>query len=254
MSRIYFEEKGNGLPVVLIHGFCETHAVWEHLVNQLAGAYRVIAIDLPGFGKSDSLPDPFTIDGVADHILKLLTVEWKLETCVLLGHSLGGYVVLAMAEKKPEMFSALGLVNSTAYADTKKRKLNRNKVLAFVSRHGAEPFVRSFIPPLFYSKSNPHINAVLEHGVKLSPHTLLSYTKAMRDRPNRTHVLKAFNKPILFLAGRQDTLIPVKEIEEQVCLARNSEVHVLYNTAHMSFLEKEEVTLHIIRNFLASVR
>jgi pimeloyl-ACP methyl ester carboxylesterase len=254
LSPLYYKEKGHGLPVILLHGFCETHAVWDHLVDHLAREYRVIAIDLPGFGSSELLPAPFTIDDVAECILNLLLKELKFETCVLLGHSLGGYIVLAMVEKKPELFSALGLINSSAYADSNERKLNRNKVMEFVSRHGAELFVRSFIPPLFYKKSNPHSAALVEHGVKIPPHIVLSYTKAMRDRPDRTHVLSAFTKPVLFLAGREDTLIPVKDIEQQVSHVKHSTLLILDNVSHMSFLEKEEESAHAIQNFIASIK
>ncbi len=242
------------MPVILLHGFCETHAVWDHLVDHLARNYRVIAIDLPGFGNSLLIPAPQSIDDVADQVLELLSVNLKLETSVLLGHSLGGYIILAMAEKKPELFSALGLVNTTAYAETTERKLNRNKVMEFISHHGVEPFVRSFIPPLFYKKSNPHSAALVEHGVKTSPLILLIYSKAMRDRPDRTHVLRSFSKPILFLAGREDTLIPYPEIEEQAGLVKHPTLRILDNVGHMSFLEKEEETAHAIQNFIASIK
>lgn len=254
MSPLYYEENGHGLPVILLHGFCEICAVWDHLVVYLASKYRIIVIDLPGFGKSTQIPTPHSIDEAADRILELLTVDLKLETSVLLGHSLGGYIVLAMAEKKPELFTAIGLVNSTAFADTNERKLNRNKVMEFVSRHGAEPFVRSFIPPLFYKKSNPHSAALVEHGVKTPPHIVLSYTKAMRDRPDRTYVLSTFTKPVLFLAGREDTLIPVKDIEQQASHLKHSALLILDNVSHMSFLEKEEESAQAIQNFIASIK
>jgi pimeloyl-ACP methyl ester carboxylesterase len=254
LSPIYLEERGHGLPIILLHGFCETHAVWDHLVNHLARMYRVIAIDLPGFGKSKQIPTPHSIDEAADQVLELLTVDLKLETSVLLGHSLGGYIVLAMVEKKPELFSALGLINSSASNDTKERKLNRNKVMEFISRYGVETFVRSFIPPLFYKKSNPHCDALIEHGAKTPPHIVLSYTKAMRDRPDRTHVLSAFTKPVLFLAGREDPLIPTLETEEQTSLAKHPTLLILEDAGHMSFLEKEEEAAHAIQNFIASIK
>lgn len=253
MSRVYFEDRGHGLPVVLIHGFCETHTVWAHLADQLAITYRVITIDLPGFGNSIFLPAPHALDDAADWVSEFLTNDLKLESSVVLGHSLGGYIVLAIADKHPERCSAIGLINSTAFADTQERKLNRNKVIDFISRHGANRFVRSFIPPLFYSKSNAHIAPLLEHGANTTAQTLIAYTEAMRERPDRTHVLKAFTKPILFLTGKEDGLIPAREVEHQATLAKYPTLHIVDNAAHMSFLDNEEDATRIIRKFLASI-
>ena len=110
--------------------------------------------------------------------------------------------MLAMANKQPDLFSGIGLIHSTANADLPERKLARNKVIEFVSANGVLPFVQSFIPPLFYDQRNPSVAGTVSLASATPLSTLISYTEAMRDRLDRNHVLKRFNKPVLFLAGR----------------------------------------------------
>src|SRR6185295_19424601 len=144
MNRIYYEEKGNGRPLVLIHGFCETHEIWDRFAENLSGAFRVLLPDLPGFGKSSIPPTPFTVRDIGLLMLSWLD-ELQLEAPVIIGHSLGGYVVLAMANAQPGRFPGFGLFHSTAYADSEEKKENRNKVIDFVGRNGVQPFIDSYV-------------------------------------------------------------------------------------------------------------
>jgi pimeloyl-ACP methyl ester carboxylesterase len=253
LSGIYYQEKGKGFPVLLLHGFCETHEIWKQVIDPLAAEFRVIAIDLPGFGKSAPLTPPHSIDDAADAVLRLITDDLHLEECVVLGHSLGGYVVLAMVEKMPGLFRAFGLVHSTAYADTEERKVSRNKVIEFVHQHGVETFVRSFIPALFYNQNNPHIGwtVALASGTPLQ--TLISYTAAMRDRPDRTQTLTDFVEPVLLLAGQEDTVIPVATMHEQAQLVKSPSLSLLNGVGHMGMLENEKDTGNAILVFLRKV-
>jgi len=252
LSPIFYREKGEGQPVVLIHGFCETHAIWNTIFDQLALDYHVIAIDLPGFGNSVPPSAPLTIDTVAEQVLVLLHEELKLTNSVLLGHSLGGYVALAMVDKSPKWFAGIGLIHATAYADSAERKLSRNKVIEFINKHGVNLYVRSFIPSLFSSQSNPYISTVLELASETPHQTVINYALAMRDRPGRIDVLKTFSKPVLLLAGRLDCLIPVTALEDQAAQLLHSKLIILENVSHMCMLENEKDTLLAIRNFLTS--
>src|SRR6478609_4304829 len=115
MSRLSFRRQGSGKCIILLHGFPMNQRVWDDFVPLLSNHYKVITLDLPGFGDS-SLPQlPFTIDQVADIVLDWISVE-KIHESTIIGHSLGGYVALAMVEKRPELFSGLGLFHSTALA------------------------------------------------------------------------------------------------------------------------------------------
>jgi pimeloyl-ACP methyl ester carboxylesterase len=251
---IHYTEEGKGFPIVLIHGFCETSQIWSELAPALAARYRVIAIDLPGFGRSSTLNHPFTLTAVAHRVTGFLKENLKLTTCIAFGHSLGGYVVLAMADQQPAMLEAFGLIHSTAVADSEERRISRGKVIEFVAQHGVLPFVQSFIPPLFFNPRHPAVSTVVELAAQTSAQTVMGYTEAMRNRPDRTRVLKEFKKPILLLAGKNDTIIPVQSLEEQAKLAPDASLVVLHEAAHMGMLENVSETANAIRTFLQRVR
>lgn len=250
-AGINFTDSGKGFPILLIHGFCETHQIWDSFSKELSRDFRVLTLDLPGFGKSESLPTPFTITNVATKLLVWLR-HLHIESCVVVGHSLGGYVALAMVEQQPENFKAFGLFHSTAYADPVDRKVMRNKVLEFVVRKGVAPFIESFIPPLFYNQSNPQISHVVKLASQTKRETLMAYVEAMRDRPDRTHVLYQFKGPILFITGEKDGGITPESIKIQSEFNPKSVYHQLPEVAHMGMFEKANLTLQLVKGFLLS--
>jgi|APTNR8051073442_1049403.scaffolds.fasta_scaffold00001_596 pimeloyl-ACP methyl ester carboxylesterase len=250
-SEIHFTDEGSGFPVLFIHGFCETHQIWNSFAKVLSKDFRILSIDLPGFGKSELLPQPFTIADVAKKVIHWLR-SLHIDSCIVIGHSLGGYVTLAMAEQHPTLFKGFSLFHSTAYGDTEERKLSRNKVIEFVTRNGVSPFIESFIPPLFYDQLNPHIPAVVALASQTKQETLIAYVEAMRDRPERTRVLEQFNSPVLFIAGDKDGGISPESVKKQSELNPKSILHVLPEVAHMGMFEKERLTLELTRGFLLS--
>lgn len=250
-SGIHYADEGSGFPVLFIHGFCETHKIWNSFAKDLAKGFRILSIDLPGFGKSELLPTPFSITDVASRVNQWLK-NLHIDSCIAIGHSLGGYVTLAMVEQNPKLFKGFCLFHSTAYADTDERKLSRNKVIEFVSRNGVVPFIESFIPPLFYDHLNPHIPAVVALASQTKQETLIAYVEAMRDRPERVHVLEQFKNAVLFIAGEKDGGISPESVKKQSELNPQSILHILPEVAHMGMFEKERLTLELTRGFLLS--
>jgi pimeloyl-ACP methyl ester carboxylesterase len=248
-SGIFYTDQGQGFPVILIHGFCETHEVWARFGRVLSKDFRVISIDLPGFGKSAPLPQIFSVADAASAVNGLL-VKLGIEQCVPIGHSLGGYVTLAMVSQQSSLFSAFGLFHSTAYADSDERKVSRNKVVEFVTKNGVPPFIETFIPPLFHDKAHPDIPMAVKMALQTKQETLVGYARAMRDRPNLTSVIEKFNRPIIFIAGEKDTVIPVETLQKQANLALNPHLHIILDAAHMGMFEKETETVNLIHRFL----
>jgi pimeloyl-ACP methyl ester carboxylesterase len=249
IEGIHFQEEGSGFPVILVHGFCETHEIWKSFSKALANEYRVISIDLPGFGQSKLLRAPFSISNVAIKIHNFLQAL-HISSCVAIGHSLGGYITLAMVEKQPERFRAFCLFHSTAYPDSEEKKNSRNKVIEFVTANGVAPFIESFIPPLFYDQTNPHIEEAVRIGLKTPQNTLITYVAAMRDRPDRTHVVRDFNGPVLFIAGEKDGVVSQEAIHSQSRLASNPTVYLATGVAHMGMFEDPAGTIGQTKAFL----
>ncbi|HTJ49540.1 MAG TPA: alpha/beta hydrolase [Cyclobacteriaceae bacterium] len=248
MPELSFQELGSGPTLLLIHGFPMNSEVWNEFRKPLSKHFHVITIDLPGFGTSSSLKEGFSIDDVAEIVIEWLEKK-KINNCVVVGHSLGGYVALAMARKKPEMFAGVGLFHSTAQPDSDEKKVSRLKVVEFIERNGVLAFTSNFIPQLFADQEHPAIEKVRSIAIKSTSDTVKGYTLAMRNRPSSSDVLENFDKPVLFLAGSKDGGIPVETILHQASLCQRPDVQVLEGVAHMGMFENSDKTAAIIIQF-----
>jgi pimeloyl-ACP methyl ester carboxylesterase len=252
MSSLFYRQLGKGYPVILIHGFCETHEIWNGFADKLAEKFEVFAIDLPGFGTSSGLNRPFSIEDVAVQVTNWIG-SVNLQSPVIIGHSLGGYVTLAMAKKFPDRFAGIGLFQSTAYDDSEERKANRNKVIEFVKSHGVNPYIDTFVPGLFADKKNPSISEADRIARKTIAETLISYAEAMRDRPSSADFLKSYLKPVLILGGQKDTIISKEITIAHGKLIKNAKVHLIQNVGHMAMYENPKEALEIVQSFALEI-
>jgi pimeloyl-ACP methyl ester carboxylesterase len=252
MSNLFFRQRGEGKAILFIHGFPMHQGIWEDFGQRHADTHRVITIDLPGFGKSPILPHSFTLDQVAEQVLRAVS-EMKLLDPVIVGHSLGGYVALSMISQRPDLFSGIGLFHSTAFADSEEKKQSRDKAVDFVEKNGVRVFTTNFIAPLFADPRNKGIEIVKGIAVQSSAEAVTGYTKAMRNRPDQIKTLKNFKKPTLFIAGDKDQGIPVESIYKQALYCQYPEIHILRDTAHMGMFEKPEEASDKIKHFLNKI-
>ena len=164
-QNLSFIEAGKGLPVVFLHGFCETREIWENFLEPLSSVCRVILIDLPGFGGNPPLESPLTIADMAEQVYNTI-LAIGVDQCIMIGHSMGGYVALAFCEKFPSRLKGLGLFHSTAYADSSEKKQARDKTIDFIERYGTEEFVEEFVPPLFLKVVEKIFSMISEKWLK----------------------------------------------------------------------------------------
>ncbi|HQQ95966.1 MAG TPA: alpha/beta hydrolase [Cyclobacteriaceae bacterium] len=236
MHSLFVHDQGTGPPLVLIHGFCETSEIWDSFIKSLTNHHRVIRPDLPGFGNSAPLSGRITIDQVAEALAGWLK-QSGIHQAMVLGHSLGGYVTLALAEQHSHLLRGFGLFHSTCFADTEEKKANRNRIIEFVKRNGVRPFVETFVPGLFHDKYHPAINSVRDIASGTRAETLIQYAEAMRDRPDRSGVLEISTAPKLIIAGREDAAVPVLDSRKMAKLGQKTTYSELERVAHMGFLE-----------------
>lgn len=214
--------------------------------------HRVLAADLPGFGKSEILPRPFSIDQVADRMAVWFR-ELKLEQPVVVGHSLGGYVALALLARHAILLSGVVLFHSTAYADSAERKQVRNKVIAFVRENGVAPFIETFVPGLFADRNDPAVETTRVRCGKTTSEALLGYAAAMRDRPDRSATLTETSVPVLIIGGTKDTLIPIADLKELAAKAAKSRLVELEKSAHMGMFEAKNQSQSALSSYLNGI-
>lgn len=256
-KRIAYQEEGTGgTPIVLLHGFCGSSAYWNRVLPLLGKNRHVLAVDLTGHGDS-SAPEPneaYTIEKFADELF-LLVEEWGFERIHLFGHSLGGYVALAFAERYADKLQSFGLIHSTPFPDDEAARLNREKGAESIRSNGIEPFIKALVPKLFAPenlKTMPdQVAFVKEIGLATDSNGAIQTLKAMRDRKDRLHVLQETRLPVLLLAGDQDQVIaPAKTF----AVEKASVQQVLFEgVGHMGMLEAPQALAEAIENFVSAL-
>lgn len=252
---IHFFEKGQGKPVVLIHGFCESGNMWVPFAEVLSSDFRVFCPDLPGFGDSPIASDQISLEEVAVQLEEWME-EQKIQNPIVIGHSLGGYVALALLELMGNKIKALGLFHSTAFADDEEKKEMRNRTVAFLKKNGVEKFVTSFVPPLFPEARREELAAEIQNAIedakRSSLEGLIGYSQAMRDRKDRLEVLKNFSGPKLLIAGTEDGAVKIEASRKQK--EAFTQYVELEGVGHMGMIEAKEKTLKVVRMFCLNVR
>ena len=256
-SEVFYNDTGNGLPVVLLHGFAEDSSIWQAQTNFLQYHCRVIIPDLPGSGKSQLLQkEDAGIEDCAACINALLD-HADIDKCIMLGHSMGGYITLAFAEKFSDKLNGFGFVHSTAFADTEEKKSTRKKGIRMMEEHGVYPFVKNTPANLFsenYKTAHPEkVAGLIESGKNFSKQALIQYYTAMMNRPDRSAVLEKSSVPVLFIIGSEDVAAPLDDLLKQVYLPKISHIHIIQGVGHMSMWEKPDELNNYLVNFINSV-
>lgn len=238
---ISYRKIGVGIPVILIHGFGEDSHVWDAQIHFLEKHCQLIVPDLPGTGKSDLLAgNDIKIVDYADAIFAILQAE-GIASCIMLGHSMGGYITLAFAEKHAQFLNAFGLIHSTAFADSIEKKQTRLKGIELMENYGASAFLKNTIPNLFANVYKElHANQVtqfIHNSSSIPTKTCQQYFQAMMNRPDNTSVLTGNPLPILFVLGTDDIAAPLSDLQLQIDLPLTSTIHILDHVGHMSMME-----------------
>ncbi|MEZ4973148.1 MAG: alpha/beta hydrolase [Cyclobacteriaceae bacterium] len=253
MNAIHAERRGKGYPLILLHGFCETGAIWGPMVKLLPEGIEVIAVDLPGFGKSELPKEKFSIADIGS-----LVIDWirsmKIPKAVLVGHSLGGYVGLSMLAQAPDLFSEFVLFQSTALPDSAEKRENRNKVIEFVNANGVDAYVRNFIPSLFKIRRDEDINFALKIAFQTQKDTFIGYTEAMRDRPSSEPLLAGKSVPISIIAGGEDTVVPIASLRAQAVANPSIDLKVLEGVGHMGMLEAMQPSASLLSGIISAIK
>lgn len=251
---LFYRIAGKGEPVVLIHGFGEHSTIWDELAGELIKDYKVIIPDLAGSGRSTGNMEGISMDTMAEQIKHILKKE-NIDTCYMIGHSMGGYITLAFAEKYAGMLKGLGLFHSTVFADSDEKKAGRLKNIEFIRKNGSAKFLEQATPNLFseYTKQNNPglVKEIINQYSSFSPTSLVAYTEAMKDRPDRSEVLKNFKHPVLLIIGEFDTAIPIEQSLKMCKIADFAYIYIGARSGHMGMLEEPEFCLKAIRDFLS---
>lgn len=236
-------------PLVLIHGFLETHSIWyklplQHLKRPL------LLLDVPGFGKSQLLDDNEpSIAYFAEEVNALLNA-YSIEKFEVVGHSMGGYIGLEMLQINSQMERVV-LLNSNFWADNSSKQRDRTRVADLLLK-AKNLFINEAIPALFVDKVKQEKNIKeLINSSKAGISEWYAYASlAMRDRKDFTDYLKENPSKVEIIHGDLDNLISTENL--QLKCAGWKEINVIENSGHMSIFEEPKKVVELL-NQLTSV-
>lgn len=251
--NIYYTDNGKGNAVVLLHGFLENSNMWNPFIPTLSKNHRIICVDLLGHGKTDCLGYVHTMELMAECV-KAVIQNLNIFKATFIGHSMGGYIMLAFAEENPGMVNGLCLMNSTAKEDHLERKKNRDRaILAVKESHNL--FIKMGIINLFRPKNrtlfSKDIKEIVEEALQTPLQGIIAALEGMKVRKNREHILQNSKFKKMMIISEKD---PVLEFDTLINQAKNASAKVVkFPDGHMSHIENKSLFLIEIMHFIENI-
>ena len=225
-----FEIKGtSNNHLVLLHGFMENLFIWDEMEVELLKNFKLVKIDLPGHGKSAVFSEIHTMEMMAEKVKEVIDFL-KIDQFHLLGHSMGGYVSLAFAEKFPEKLKSLTLFFSTYFADDDEKKQQREKSLRII-KENFKTYVNAGIPNLFSENEREilqeKITLAKEIALSTNNDGVLAAVKGMIKRTDKSKVLENFEGKILVICGKHDSAVNSEKTIQNLPDKKNVKSYVL---------------------------
>jgi pimeloyl-ACP methyl ester carboxylesterase len=234
-------------PIVLLHAFPLTSAMWRPQVESLSDRWHVVTPDLPAMPTMDGIAD-----AVAAHIRDL-----GLPPVVLGGLSMGGYVTFALLRRHPELVRAVVLADTRAGADTPEVRQRRTNQQAQVASEGVEAIVEGALdtlPSAHTRQDRPDVMGELRGIMEtVAPAWVTAALEAMKGRPDSTPLLDSLDKPALVIVGEDDEVTPPEVAADMERRLPNARLAVIPKAGHLSNLEEPDAFNAELRSFLETL-
>lgn len=250
--NLAYSDQGQGIPLVFLHAFPFNRSMWEPQLKALSNRFRVISVDLRGHGESDAPLWRYTMDQFADDVKGLLD-HLAIQQAVLVGLSMGGYVMFALYRKHRERVRGLVFADTRAEPDSPEQTAWRFRLAQRAYKEGAQAVVEEMLPKLLAPTSYQTKRALVEQVRAIMTGSQISGIAgdlmAIAERPDSTALLKEITCPTLVLVGEMDALTsPVenKRIADGIPGAR---FQIILSAGHLSNLEQPEIFNEALRSF-----
>jgi pimeloyl-ACP methyl ester carboxylesterase len=249
---------GEKKPLIFLHSFPMTGAMWQKQADFFRDKYRVITYDLRGFGKSISKDNIVTMEKLVNdffHIINALKIK-KVHACAL---SMGGYILLRALQKDFDRFISVTLVNTKLTNDDNEVLLKRSSSVIKIQSGGRQAFLSKLIPNLLSTESgeNPGIiNQVREIIAENSDTGICSGLVALSTRTDLSDCSFEIPVPVMVISGSEDKINTAQDIKELYNHFRNDSKHqfslsyVIRNCGHLCNMEKPEEFNRALQYFL----
>lgn len=243
--KINYVDKGQGEPVLMLHGWGSSVVPFTSIINLLSLKYRVVAVDFPGCGQSDTMEKPWTVDDYCSFVLKVMK-SLDIDNPILIGHSHGGRVIMKLVGEKmvnpPKVIflDSAGLIPKKSFK--KKMKIATFK---FIKRVLTLPLINKFSGKLLHRARNYFGSSDYKSAPEVLRKTMVNVVNT-----DLRHLLPNFSCPTLLIWGENDTDTPLSDAKIIESLISDSGLCVIKNAGHFAFLDNQVQTGAILKSFL----
>ncbi|MBC6458033.1 alpha/beta fold hydrolase [Actinomadura sp. HBU206391] len=248
---------GEGIPLVLLHAFPLSSAMWLEQREALVGRFRVITPDLRGFGGSVLGDDEPSIDAMADDVAALLDSK-GIERAVIGGLSMGGYVTMALCRRHPEKILGMLLADTKAAADPDAVRQNRLRMADQISADDSVGILVEEVLPRLVGPTTFRQRALVYGRVRglvrsAPPRAVAWAQRAMAARPESFDVLRGMRVPTLVITGAEDELTTEGDARAMTDALPNAELMVIPRAGHLSAVEQPELFNQAVAEFVSAL-
>lgn len=256
LPELAFNEAGHGRPVVLLHAFPFDSGMWDEVSDGLAEQAHVVRVDLPGFGSSPLPAEGTSLADAADGVVAVLD-QLGLDTAVVAGLSMGGYVTLAFAARHRDRLLGIGLLDTRASEDDDAGRARRHELARAVAGPAGTRALHGMEQGLLGEHTRLHrpdvVQAVRAMIERAEPQAVAWASTAMADRPDTHSILEGLDVPALVLVGEQDTVTPSADAERMAALLGVQPV-VVPNAGHLTAVEAPDDVTSALADLVRTAR
>jgi 3-oxoadipate enol-lactonase len=252
-----YTDAGQGPPLLFVHGYPLSRGLWEPQIEALTDVVRILAPDLRGFGDSQSVPGPYSMELFADDLNAFLDALGIVEPVVICGLSMGGYVTFAFYRKYAHRVRGLVLTSTRAAPDSPEGMARRDQAAAEAIQEGVASVVDGMLPRLFAPQTLKNRPDLVERASAImasaSLQGVVGALNAMKERPDSTPILGRIAVPTLVVHGAEDSIVPLEEARQMADAIPGARIEVIPDAGHLLNLENPAAYNRVLRQFLGSL-
>jgi pimeloyl-ACP methyl ester carboxylesterase len=250
INKDSYTDNGQGKTIVLIHAFPADHHLWDMQIKTLSQKYRVITLDLKGFGQATPTDGKTVSMREYAAQVKQLLDQLHVKTAVIGGESMGGYISLAFLKAYPDKTEGLILSNTQAKTDSAEENVADKKDAADILVNGTNRLVADFVPKALSSNASHEAKELVTDMFANQKATgVASALRGMATREDTTKTLAATSIPVLIISSNLDEVISPKESMKMSKIAKNSKLIMIKDAGHLTNIERPDVWNKAVENY-----
>lgn len=248
-----------GSVLVLLHGYLETMYIYNELIDALKGRVRIITLDLPGHGLTDSAPagpDGTRVNSLsfAAGVVAGVMRKCGVEKAVIAGHSMGGYVTLQFLKEYPELASGAILLHSHPWPDAPEKAEDREREKRLIREGKLQALAAFSIPTMYYEENLRACDEKIRETVELcethDPEGIVASIEGLRSRPDSQAVMAHPPVPLMLVHGDHDNFLPLEKVAEMKESFPQVRYELVPGTGHNSFIERRDAVVELLLSAL----